>query len=60
MGSPKFKIRKSINGEFYFNLYAGNGEVIATSEGYFSKQGCKNGIDSVKENAAVAEVEDLT
>jgi len=34
-----------------FNLKAGNGEIILTSQGYKSKQGCKGGITSVKENA---------
>ncbi|WP_378174255.1 YegP family protein [Aquimarina sp. SS2-1] len=60
MANPKFEIRKRINGEFQFNLRAGNGEIIATSEGYASKQGCKNGIDSVIKNAPIAEIEDLT
>jgi uncharacterized protein YegP (UPF0339 family) len=60
MGKPKFVIKKRANGEFMFNLKAGNGEIIATSEGYKSKQGCKDGISSVKENAPDAEVEDLS
>jgi len=51
MGKPKFEIKKRTNGEFMFNLKAGNGEIILTSEGYNSKQGCENGIDSVKTNA---------
>lgn len=51
MGNPKFEIKKRTDNEFMFNLKAGNGEVILTSEGYASKQGCKNGIDSVKTNA---------
>ncbi|SEE49816.1 hypothetical protein SAMN04487765_2828 [Tenacibaculum sp. MAR_2010_89] len=51
MGKPKFEITKRVNNEFMFNLKAGNGEIILTSEGYDNKQGCKNGIISVKENA---------
>ena len=51
MGKPKFEIKKRANGEFMFNLKAGNGEIILTSEGYTSKQGCKNGIESVKKHA---------
>jgi uncharacterized protein YegP (UPF0339 family) len=35
----------------YWRLKARNGEVIAISEGYTSKQSAKNGIKSVKENA---------
>ena len=47
----KFVIKKRLNGEFQFNLKASNGQVILTSEGYSSKSGCLNGIDSVKTNS---------
>ena len=47
----KFEIKKRTNGEFQFNLKAGNGQIILTSEGYSAKDGCKNGIESVKKNA---------
>lgn len=47
----KFEIYQKKSGEFYFRLKAGNGETILTSEGYVSKGGCKNGIESVKKNA---------
>jgi uncharacterized protein YegP (UPF0339 family) len=47
----KFVISLRKNGEFQFNLKAGNGQVILTSEGYVSKSGCLNGIESVKKNA---------
>jgi uncharacterized protein len=48
----KFQIFKSeINNQFYFRFNAKNGEQILSSEGYVSKQGCQNGIDSVKTNA---------
>ena len=60
MGQAKFEIKKRTNGEFMFNLKAGNGETIATSEGYSSKQGCKDGIESVKINAPKADIVDLT
>lgn len=49
----KFEITKRNNGEFQFNLKAGNGQVILSSEGYSSKSGCTNGIESVKTNAQV-------
>jgi uncharacterized protein YegP (UPF0339 family) len=51
----KFVITKSSNGEFYFNLKAGNGQVILTSEGYSSKTACENGIASVKVNSKIDE-----
>ncbi len=48
----KFVITKRKNGEFQFNLLAGNGETILTSEGYASKPSCINGVKSVMKNAA--------
>jgi len=43
-----------------FNLKAGNGQVIATSEVYSTAAACKNGVASVQKNAPVANVEDQT
>ena len=57
---PKFELKKSKNDQFYFNLTATNGQVIATSEMYTSKDAAENGIRSVKENAPKAETEDQT
>ena len=37
--------------EHRFRLKAGNGQIILASEGYSSKDGCMNGIESVKENS---------
>ena len=50
MGTFVISARK--NGEFQFNLKAGNGQVILTSEGYTTKAACHNGIESVRKNAA--------
>ena len=47
----KFVISKRKNGEYQFNLLAGNGKVILTSEGYASKPSCMNGVKSVMKNA---------
>lgn len=47
----KFVISKRANGEFQFDLKAGNGEPILTSEGYSSKGNCNNGIESVRTNS---------
>jgi uncharacterized protein len=58
--AAKFEIFKDKGGQFRFNLKAGNGEVIASSEGYASKASAQNGIESVKKNAADAAVVDLT
>lgn len=57
----KFVIKPSKNGEFTFNLKAGNGEVILqASETYTTLDACKNGIASVTKNAPIAPVEDQT
>lgn len=56
----KFEIYKDGQGEFRWRLRAANGEVIASGEGYTSKAGCKNGIESVRKNAPKAEIEDQT
>ena len=44
----------------YFNLKASNGQVIGTSETYSSTGAMETGIASVKTNAPIAEVVDLT
>jgi len=54
---PKFELYADKAGEYRFRLKAKNGEVIAVSEGYASKAGCENGIESVKKNAPEAAVE---
>ena len=51
--AAKFQIRPAKDGQFVFNLKAGNGEVILTSEVYSSKSAAQNGIESVKANASV-------
>jgi uncharacterized protein YegP (UPF0339 family) len=56
----KFELYKDKAGEFRFRLKAGNGEVIATGEGYKTKASALNGIDSVKKNAPDAKVDDQT
>ena len=55
----KFVIRETNTG-VKFDLKAGNGEVIATSEVYTSEAACKNGVESVRKNAPVANVENQT
>ncbi len=54
----KFVVRNTATG-IKFDLKAGNGEVIATSEVYTTEAACLNGINSVKTNC-VGEVEDQT
>lgn len=54
----KFEIFEDERGEWRFNLKASNGEVVATSEGYSSKQACLNGVEAVKRAASDALVEE--
>jgi len=56
----KFEVFKDASGQFRFRLVAPNGEIIAASEAYTTKDACMNGIESVKTNAPVAEIEDQT
>lgn len=55
----KFVIKQVASG-VKFDLKAGNGEVIATSEVYSSEKSCKNGIESVRKNSVAANIEDQT
>lgn len=49
--AAKYELKKSTDGQFMFNLKAGNGEVILTSERYTAKASALNGIESVKTNS---------
>lgn len=46
-----YELKTASNGQFMFNLRAGNGQVILTSEMYKAKAGAENGIESVRKNA---------
>ena len=54
----KFVVKEVPSG-FKFDLKAGNGEIIATSEIYSSEKACLNGVESVRKNSA-CEIEDQT
>ncbi len=55
----KFEI-KNVKSGIKFNLKAGNGEIIATSEVYTTEAACRKGIESVRNNAPIAPIEDQT
>jgi uncharacterized protein YegP (UPF0339 family) len=55
----KFNVKETKTG-FVFNLQAGNGQIIGTSEVYSSEKACMNGIESVRKNAPIAGLEDQT
>ena len=54
-----YQRKTSSNGEFYFVLVAGNGEVIGKSEMYTTEQARESGIESVKRNAPMAGIEEI-
>ena len=54
MNFPKFEIYKGHDDQFYFRLYAANGQNILGSQGYTTKANCQKGIESVKSNAGDA------
>ena len=56
----KYELLESKNGKFYFNLKAGNGQIIGSSELYETAAGRKNCINSVMKNAAEATIDDTT
>lgn len=49
--TPEFEVFKGNDDQYYFRLRAANNEIVLSSEGYVSKDGCLNGIKSVKSNA---------
>ncbi len=55
-----FETREAKNGQYYFVLKATNGQIIGQSEMYASASGMTGGIESVKKNAPVAEIDDQT
>ncbi|MGW4534253.1 YegP family protein [Nocardia sp. NPDC004340] len=58
--SGKFELFADAADKFRWRLKAGNGEVIAQSQAYASKDAAKKGIASVQTNAAGAAIADLT
>ncbi len=55
----RFEIRRNKAGE-YVSYFVYNSETIFWTEGYSSKAGAQNAIDSVKKNGPDAEVVDTT
>lgn len=59
MSHATFELYRDTEGAFRWRLVHDNGNIIADSgEGYATKQKAKQGIQSVKENAATAAVEE--
>ncbi len=57
---PVFEIQFNAPDRFRFHLKAANGQIIAVSQSYLSKQAAENGVASVKTNAPMAKIIDQT
>lgn len=55
----RFVIAKQSDGQFYFSIKS-NSDTLAHSEGYTRKENAKAAIDSIKRNAASADVIDIS
>jgi uncharacterized protein YegP (UPF0339 family) len=53
---PVFEWFTDKAGKYRFRLKAANGEIIAVSEAYNSKEALESGIESVKKNASIAKI----
>ena len=57
---PVFEIQTNGPDKWRFHLKAANGEIIAVSQSYGTKESAQSGIASVKKNAPTAKIVDLT
>lgn len=55
----KFEVYEDKGGKFRFRLKASNGQVIASGQGYATKESCLKGIESVRKNAPESPVVDV-
>ncbi|MFE3866161.1 YegP family protein [Streptomyces goshikiensis] len=56
----KFEMYTDRAGKYRFRLKAGNGEIIAVGEAYGTRSACRDGIESVKRNAPIAEIHEVS
>ena len=54
----KFKIKKAINGQYYWTFVSSNGQTICTTETYTTKQNAKTAAETVKKEASGASIVD--
>lgn len=55
-----FEIRRASGGQYYWRIVAGNGQVLATSETYYSKASAQAAAESVRREAASAPISDAS
>ena len=58
LSNPKFELYRDRTGDFRFRLRARNGKIVAISQPYAAKAGVLGGIESVKNHAAEAEIQE--
>lgn len=56
----RFEIHRASGGQFYWRIVASNGQVLATSETYYSKADAQAAAESVQRGATSAPVYDQT
>ena len=56
---PKFEVYQSRDGQYRWRLKAGNGEIVATSEGYTTRASAKRSAENVQAIAPKAVIVDL-
>lgn len=60
MKHPKYELKKSRCGKFFFSLTANNGRVIASSDIFYCKESALAGIQLIRDSIADAVIEDMT
>ncbi|MFG3053180.1 YegP family protein [Kitasatospora sp. NPDC048239] len=55
----RFEVYEDAGGKYRFRLKAGNGEIVATGQGYPSKEAAHKGVEAVQRAAAGAPVVDI-
>ena len=57
--NPRFELYRDRSGKYRFRLRSRNGKIIAVSDSYVTRSGCRDGIESVRLNGPDASVETL-
>ena len=57
--NPRYEMYQDRSGKYRFRLRSRNGKIIAVSDGYVSRSGCRDGIESVRLNGPDSPVETL-
>ncbi|MBT9568111.1 MAG: YegP family protein [Thiobacillus sp.] len=58
--AERYDCKVAANGKSYFNLKAGNHQIIGTSQMYATESSCDSGMSSVKTHGRTMTIKDLT